>query len=187
MHQIYLVTVRLSIINFLWLSIWNVFSAEPTAGKTDTNDSVLQETFTFDPLADSTADEVQLYSKLAERSEKIRMREEKLQKQTLMLKAAQKTLDEKIKQFDLLKKDLEELLKRLDEKQNKDLLHLVQMYKDMKPKQAGPIFEKLETPIAIAILKEMDEKKAAKILAAIKPEISKTLTEELIKKAHQFN
>lgn len=134
----------------------------------------------FDPL-DSSEEEVLLFQDLAKRSQELKEREDKLNKRSLLVKAAEVSLDEKLKHFDLLKQDLMKILEKMKEKDDKQMADLVKIYVSMKPKLAANVLNLMEMPTLKEIVKRMDKRKAALILAAMEAEKVKALSEILAK------
>lgn len=144
-------------------------------------ESKTESVIKFDPLEESSAEEILLFQDLAKRSQEIKVKEENLKKQTLLMKAAEVSLNEKLKHFDLLKQDLLKMLETLKEKDNKQLNDLVKIYTSMKPKLAANVLNLMEMQTLKEIVKRMDKRKAALILAAMESEKVKILSEVLAK------
>ncbi len=141
----------------------------------------------FDPLEESSAEEILLFQDLAKRSQEIKAKEEALKKETLLLKAAEVSLNEKLKHFDLLKQDLLKMLETLKEKDNKQLNDLVKIYTTMKPKLAANVWNLMEIPTLKELIKRMEKRKAALILAAMEKEKVKVLSEILAKECQSIS
>jgi len=143
--------------------------------------------FKFDSLEESSPEEVLLFQDLAKRSQEIKAKEEALEKQTLLLKAAEISLGEKLKHFDLLKQDLLKMLDTLKEKDDKQMNDLVKIYVSMKPKSAANILNLMEMPTLKELVKRMDKRKAALILAAMESEKVKKLSEILARECQNLS
>lgn len=140
----------------------------------------------FDPLNDSSEEEIILFQELAKRSQEISAREENLKQQTLILKASEISMGEKLKHFDLLKQDLLKMLDKLKEKEEKQVDDLVKIYAVMKPKQAASILNQMDMAILKEIVKRMTKKKAALIMAAMDAKKAKDLTQHLAKESQNI-
>lgn len=140
----------------------------------------------FDPLQQSAEEDIYVFIDLAKRDQELSAREQALKKECLFLRAAETSLDEKLKQFNMLKTDLEKLLKRLDANESKQTADLVKMYEAMKPKQAAAIINKIDLALAIQIIKRMNKKKAAFILAALDSKRAKDVTQGLAKETQNI-
>lgn len=141
----------------------------------------------FDPLNESSEEEIILFQELAKRSQEISAREENLKQQTLTLKAAEVSMGEKLKHFDLLKQDLLKMLDKLKEKEEKQVDDLVKIYAAMKPKQAASILNQMDMKILTEIVKRMTKKKAALIMAAMDARKAKDLTQHLAKESQNIS
>ncbi len=140
----------------------------------------------FDPLQQSAEEDIKVFIELSKRDQELRKREQELKKETLLLRAAETSLDEKLKQFNILKTDLDKLLKRLEDHENKQTADLVKMYESMKAKQAAVIFNKIDLMLAIQILKRMNKKKSALLLAAMDSQKAKDITQGLAKESQNI-
>lgn len=140
----------------------------------------------FDPLSQSAEEDIKVFIDLSKRDQDLRKREHSLKKEALLLRAAENSLDEKLKEFNLLKGDLDKLLKRLEEHENKQTSDLVKMYEAMKPKQAAGIFNRLELMLSIQLIKRMNRKKAALLLAAMDSQKAKDITQGLAKESQNI-
>ena len=159
------------------------FAASASASASASADKTLEQekvaSVRFDPLQQSAEEDIHVFIDLAKRDQELRAREQALKKEYLFLRAAETSLDEKLKQFNMLKTDLEKLLKRLETNENKQTADLVQMYEAMKPKQAAAIINKVDLVLAVQIIKRMNKKKAAFILAALDSKRAKDVTQGL--------
>ena len=140
----------------------------------------------FDPLSQSSEEDIKVFIDLAKRDQELRNREQALKKESLLLHAAENSLDEKLKEFNILKGDLEKLLKRLEEHENKQTNDLVKVYEAMKPKQAAGIFNRLELMLATQLIKRMNKKKAALLLASMESQKAKDITQGLAKESQNI-
>lgn len=167
----------------------SVKPVEATAGEANNSKLIDQENIAavrFDPLQQSAEEDIHVFIDLAKRDHELRVREQALKKEYLFLRAAETSLDEKLKQFNMLKTDLEKLLKRLDANESKQTADLVRMYEAMKPKQAATIINKIDLALAVQIIKRMNKKKAAFILAALDSKRAKDVTQGLAKETQNI-
>lgn len=162
---------------------------EAAAGEANNSKLIDQENIVavrFDPLQQSAEEDIHVFIDLAKRDQELRVREQALKKEYLFLRAAETSLDEKLKQFNMLKTDLEKLLKRLDANESKQTADLVRMYEAMKPKQAAAIINKIDLALAVQIIKRMNKKKAAFILAVLDSKRAKDVTQGLAKETQNI-
>ena len=71
------------------------------------------------------------------------------------------------------------LLQQYDGQKQQELDQLVRIYSAMKPKEAAGIFETLDMPILLALVKQMKEAKVAPIMALMTPAKATALTEAI--------
>ena len=80
-----------------------------------------------------------------------------------------------------LEAKLEHMLENADEIKDKKLRHLVDVYSNMKAKQAAQVLESLDESIAVRILAGMRGRQAGEILTFVNPEKAALLSEALTK------
>lgn len=159
--------------------VWSVEAAEKVKLKDEGE-------VKFDPM-NSSEEEVLLFQDLAKRAQELNAREEVLNKRSLLVTAAEASLGEKLKHFDLLKKDLLEMLDKLKEKDDKQMNDLVKIYVSMKPKLAANVLNIMEMQTLKELVKRMDKRKAAPILAAMDKTKVKALSEILAKEYQRIS
>ena len=71
------------------------------------------------------------------------------------------------------------MLDQAKELQKTKLKHLIDVYKNMKAKQAASVLETLDIDIAVKILAGMPGRQAGEILSYVKPVVAAKLTELL--------
>jgi flagellar motility protein MotE (MotC chaperone) len=126
--------------------------------------------------------ELDILKNLAKRREELEQwREEIAQKETI-LKAAEIKAEKKIAELTDLKNEVNDLLKSYNDKEDLKISSLVQIYENMKPKDAAKIFESLDMDILLQVIDRMNKSKTAPILAQMSPDIATNITIEF---AHQ--
>lgn len=136
--------------------------------------------FADDPTFYTQA-EVDLLQKLAERREEIEARDRELDVRANLLKAAEARIDRKVQALQALQKTIEDKLVQYDEQQEGKLANLVKIYENMKPKDAGRIFEELEMDVLLEVAEKMNTRRLAPILAKMDPKKARDVTEELFR------
>ncbi len=126
-----------------------------------------------------TQAEIDLLQQLAERRENLDSREQEMDIQSGLLKAAETRIDKKIKEFKTLQVAIAELIKTYDDEQNAKLQSLVKIYENMKPKDAARIFEELDMDTLLMVAERMKERKLAPIMAKMDPTKATEITVEL--------
>ncbi|NVJ91452.1 MAG: hypothetical protein HWE34_07325 [Methylocystaceae bacterium] len=139
-----------------------------------------ESSFVDDPTFYTQA-EVDLLQKLAERREEIEAHARELDVRENLLKAAEARIDKKVQSLKALQKTIEDSMIKYDEQQQNKLQNLVKIYENMKPKDAGRIFEELEMDVLLQVAEKMNNRRLAPILAKMDPKKARDVTEELFR------
>ncbi len=131
-----------------------------------------------DPFA-LTEQEIDILQTLAQRREELDQRGKSLEQREIMLSAAEMRLSEKVAELERLKAAIEDLLLQYDDKVDDQILSLVKIYGNMKPKDAARIFNELEMEVLLDVLDQMKERSSAAILAEMDPRRAKAVTLQL--------
>ncbi len=92
---------------------------------------------------------------------------------------AQKELEDKIQELKNLRKNIASLLKTKEEKDEKNIQHLVKIYSSMKGPQAATIMDRLPDETVIEIFSRMKSDQVAKILPSMSKERAIKVTQLL--------
>ncbi|MBV1863805.1 MAG: hypothetical protein KUG74_05145 [Rhodobacteraceae bacterium] len=106
---------------------------------------------------------------LEERRASVSLAEEKLKQDTARLSN--------------LKKDLEDLFFRAQKAKSDDLKRLVEIYRNMKPKEAAAIMNSLDIEVAVMVLGQMKERDAAPIFAKLKVVRSQAISKIILERS----
>lgn len=90
---------------------------------------------------------------------------EALREQKLSLQAWQEELDRDTAELQILQQTLEARWQQMQDTSDKDIEHLAQMYRAMKPDQAASIFNQMDAGFAAGFLRLMPSEQAGLILA----------------------
>ena len=123
--------------------------------------------------------EVLLLQELAERRTVLDARERELEEREVLLRAAEQRLVEKQTKLTSTKEEIMALLKQQDKQEKAKITQLVAIYENMKPKDAANIFNELEMPVLLQVIKNMKERKVAPVIASMSAEKARSLTKEL--------
>ena len=123
--------------------------------------------------------EVQLLQELAERRNVLDARERQLEEREALLKAAEQGLVERQTELNATKDELKALLKEQDAQEKAKIKQLVAIYENMKPQDAANIFDELEMPVLLQVIKNMKERKVAPVIASMSTGKARELTKEL--------
>jgi len=131
-----------------------------------------------EPTPEQKAEKALLEQLRARRTE-LEAREQALAERETLLQAAEKRLKQRIEEISTVQQRLDATSRSLSEREEQGWRQMVKLYEGMKPRDAATIFDELEMPILVQILERMGERKAAPVLAAMKPERARLLTTEL--------
>ena len=111
----------------------------------------------------------------------LKQREEQLASKERSLATLEKNLDDKLAELKVLEKRIQEMLDKADVLKDEKLKHLVDVYSNMKSKQAAAVLETLDDGLAVKILSGMRGRTAGEILSNVRADRAATLTEALTK------
>lgn len=131
------------------------------------------------PVRTASPAERRLLEDLARRSAELDARAAALDLRESVLKAAEKRVAAEVAELQALQRKLaaEDAVRRKATEANWN--GLVQLYENMRPQDAATIFDGLEMPVLLQVVRRMNERKAAPILAAMQPEKARALTARL--------
>ncbi|WP_068085667.1 MotE family protein [Polycladidibacter stylochi] len=115
-------------------------------------------------------------SSLGERRDELNKREQQLDLREQMLQATEERLNKKMLELKALEKTVVTTKKQEKEEKNQQILDLVKIYESMKAKNAARIFNRLEMSILIEVVKKMQPRKMADVLAEMDPAVAERLT-----------
>jgi flagellar motility protein MotE (MotC chaperone) len=115
----------------------------------------------------------------ADQVQDLNARQLALDKKEAELKALELELDEKLQKLKALEVRMQALIDSAGSIQEEKMQHLVDVYSNMKPKQAAQVLETLDEPIAVRILAGMSGRKAGEILSSVRPDQAARLSEAL--------
>ncbi|WP_244148689.1 MotE family protein [Desulfonatronum thiosulfatophilum] len=116
---------------------------------------------------------------LSEEWQNLRRRQEELQRKEQALQALERELDAKLNRLQQLENRLQTMLDEADVLRDGKIKHLVDVYSNMKPREAAKALEALEEPVAVKILSGMRGRSAGEVLSFVDAERAARLTEAL--------
>ncbi len=125
-----------------------------------------QDTDLIEARAYSAA-EVQLLQELDQKRVELERRAQALALREQLLNLAEERLAARLQDMRDLKDELSTMLGDLSEMKKEELAQLAQIYGNMKPNEAAGILNRLDNSIVYDVLKRMQAKKSAKIMAAM--------------------
>lgn len=107
----------------------------------------------------------ELIAEIKEIREKLNAREDALSKREMKLRVLEKRMKERLTEMREARERLAATAALVDDAAGKDVRRLAEMYQQMKPKQAGQIFNEMAASFAAGFIAEMRPDAAALILA----------------------
>ncbi|WP_243374371.1 hypothetical protein [Geotalea sp. SG265] len=90
-------------------------------------------------------------------------------------------LESRIKELNSARKSMEGSLQTRKKQENERYKKMIKVYKALKPEEAGRLMDKLEEPLVIEMLNQMDQKTAVKLIPYLKqPRVLKWTRENLL-------
>lgn len=126
--------------------------------------------------------EIEVLHKLAERREKLDLREKEIAQKIAVLEAAEAQLDMRVAKLKELESSIKELVGAFEEKERARLDNLVKLYSNMKPKDAARLFNDMDMDLLARLFERMKESKSAPILALMDSAKANQLTARLADK-----
>lgn len=106
-------------------------------------------------------------------------RKEDLDRKEQALRELEVQLDRRVKEMAALEGNLKQLVDQAQAVKDQKLRHLIDVYTNMKAKQAAEVLETLDEAIAVKILAGMKGRQAGEILTNVKPKKAASLSEQL--------
>jgi flagellar motility protein MotE (MotC chaperone) len=153
----------------------------PSSGEKEVKKEEKKDSNAFD-LLEMTPQEIQMLQTLADRRRLLETQEASFHQKSSELKATQYQIDKKITQLNELKETLKKLLDQYNDKDQQKNKNLAKIYENMKPKEAGRIFEILDMPLLLDIMESMKEGKISLILASMNPERAREITAQFMER-----
>lgn len=132
-----------------------------------------------EPAAPSTQDNATDSAAQANQPQDLNAREQALAKKEAELKALEAQVDQKLTTLRELEIKMQNLIESAASIQDEKMVHLIDVYSNMKPKQAAVVLQTLEEPIAVRILAGMSGRKAGEILSSVRADRAAALSAAL--------
>ncbi len=114
---------------------------------------------------------------LRKRKDELDVREKELGELEEELQRQKGELDKRIQQLEQMRTQIAQVLKDRVEVDQEKVTKLVDLYANMKPKQAAEIIGSINEDLAIEVLAKMKKKNAAEIMNLLSPDKAKVLSE----------
>lgn len=132
-----------------------------------------------EPVASSKGASGENGESLSAKWEEIKQKQVELRRREESLRALERSLDAKLAEQKKIQASIKKMLEDANVLKDKKIKHLIEVYSNMKAKQAALVLETLDEEIAVKILSGMRGRKAGEILSYVKPEKAALLSERL--------
>jgi flagellar motility protein MotE (MotC chaperone) len=123
-------------------------------------------------------EELSHFEKLKQRKDELDAREKELSQLEEELQRQKVELDKRIKQLEGMRNQIAQTLKDRVEVDQEKVNKLVDLYSNMKPKQAAEVIGSINEDLAVEVLAKMKKKNAAEIMNLLSPDKAKVLSEK---------
>jgi flagellar motility protein MotE (MotC chaperone) len=120
--------------------------------------------------------------RLQERRQELETRAREVDIRENLLKAAEKRIESKVDEMKGVETRITAAQQQKEEADNARFKSIVTMYENMKPKDAGRIFDRLDMSVLIEVASRIKPQKMSDILAQMSPEAAEKLTVELARR-----
>jgi flagellar motility protein MotE (MotC chaperone) len=151
---------------------------EPAAGPEPADAAVDQadKAHPFDGSGQHPECDLRLLRAIDERSRQLDAWSSDLAARARMLEAIEARASEQVQALQAERKALETALGRFDQEAEAGIASLVEIYENMKPKEAARIFEAMPAEVAAGFVRRMAEKKSALVMGNISAEHAYAIT-----------
>ena len=120
--------------------------------------------------------ELEFLERLSERRKQLDVREEQLEIQEAIIRAAELRLETRAQELQEIEARISALVERKEGQEAEQFKSLVATYESMKPKDAARIFNRLDMIVLVRMVQLMNSKKFAPVMAAMDSEKAEALT-----------
>jgi flagellar motility protein MotE (MotC chaperone) len=131
--------------------------------------------------AETSPAELDVLKQLSDRREQLEKRSRDIDTREALLKVTEQRIAQKVKELETLRGQVQTLVNQAGGAQQAQLDNLVKIYETMKPDEAARIFETLDMPVLMGVIKLMKPARTAPIMAKMPPEKAKEVTVALTK------
>lgn len=117
-----------------------------------------------------------ILQRLGERREALSKRAAELDLREQLLNATELRVERRVAELKALEERIQAENKERQDYEDTRLKGLVQMYENMKPKDAARVFDRLDLQILVDVVRQMKPRKMSAILAKMSPETAERLT-----------
>lgn len=116
---------------------------------------------------------------LGKRRQVLESQEGQLDLREKLLQATEERIQKRVDELKALEKRIEGVVEEKRKQEENEIAGLVTMYENMKPKDAARIFNRLDMPVLIKVVRQMKPRKMAAILGKMSPDAAERLTVEM--------
>lgn len=116
---------------------------------------------------------------LGKRRQVLEGQEGQLDLREKLLQATEERIQKRVDELKALEKRIEGVVEEKRMQDESEIAGLVTMYENMKPKDAARIFNRLDMPVLIKVVRQMKPRKMAAILGKMSPDAAERLTVEM--------
>ena len=127
---------------------------------------------------ESVSEDLSHFEKLKQRKETLDAREKELGELEEELQRQKVELDKRIQQLEDMRNQIAQILKERVEMDQEKVNKLVELYSNMKPKQAADVIGSLNEDLAVEVLAKMKKKNAAEIMNLLPADKARVLSEK---------
>lgn len=120
--------------------------------------------------------EASVLERLAERRDQLDTREAELEMRLALVEAAEQRIAERTAALEVLEARINAMVDEKRALEEAQFTALVSMYETMKPKDAAAIFDELEADVLLRVVRAINPRKMAPIMAKMNPTKAKDLT-----------
>jgi len=120
--------------------------------------------------------ETLILQRLGERRTALEKRSSELDLREQLLNATELRVERRVTELKAIENRIKVAEKKREEKEATRLNGLVQMYENMKPKEAARVFDRLSLDILVEVVRQIKPRKMSAILAKMSPENAERLT-----------
>lgn len=121
--------------------------------------------------------------RLAERREELQLRAREIEARDRLAEEVERRLDARAEEMRKAEERRSGAAASKAEAESASLKPLVTMYETMKPKEAARVFERLPHDVLVPVVRQINPRKMAEIMAALTPEAAEKLTVALARPA----
>jgi flagellar motility protein MotE (MotC chaperone) len=131
------------------------------------------------PKAKAVQEDLSYIDKLRTRKEELDLREKELNQLEEELQRQKVEVDGRIRKLENMRRDIASVLKERVESDDTQINKLVDLYSNMKPKQAADVIGSLQEDLAVTVLGKMKKKNAAEVMNLLPADKARGLSEKL--------